>query len=160
MKYIPLTKGLVTTVDDDDYEYLNQFKWFLSNGYAYRRNGYGYMAMHREILRVPKGLETDHIDLNRLNNQRANLRVCTRRQNMANKLQRGSKTGFKGVVPPRPENWDYKYHAVIRSRNKQQCIAGFKNEDEPALAFDLWTYDLYGEFARTNFPIVLHSKKQ
>lgn len=90
MKAITLTQGMVTFVDDEDYEELAQFKWHVCNGYAsrYSRMIKGHrkrIHMHRLITLCPDNLEVDHIDRNRLNNQKSNLRVCDRSTNMLNK---------------------------------------------------------------------------
>ncbi len=103
MKEIRLGKGeYITQVDDEDYEYLSQWKWFAKDGrggrfYAYRQeftgqrysNGdkkYTLIKMHRVILSVSdKNILIDHKDRNPLNNQRSNLRIATSSQNSANR---------------------------------------------------------------------------
>ena len=96
MKEILLTQGLVTIVDNDDYERLSKFKWYAAKSrqtyYAVRNkrihDGYGgqrQIKMHREILGNDIGLlQCDHVDGNGLNNQKSNLRVVTPRQNCQN----------------------------------------------------------------------------
>src|SRR3954463_16169401 len=100
MKSIKLSKGLVTIVDDSDYDYLMHWKWcsvkFGNRHYAYN---YSVRYMHRFILEVidPK-IEIDHIDDNGLNNQRYNIRIANRSQNMANRIIYTNNTsGYKGV---------------------------------------------------------------
>jgi hypothetical protein len=59
-RIIPLTRGKAALVDDADYEYLNQFKWHCNTGYAYRsllRGNRGHIAMHRELMGDPQGME-------------------------------------------------------------------------------------------------------
>lgn len=72
-------------VDDEDFEYLNQWKWTAhrigNDWYATRGEKKKIIYMHREILRTPKGMLTDHIDMDGLNNQKKNLRICTHQQN-------------------------------------------------------------------------------
>lgn len=88
-RLIPLTKGAFATVDAEDYEWLSQWKWHLSAGYASRYfpapNGRKRINMHQLICPCPPGLEVDHIDRNRLNNTKVNLRAVTRSVNMKNK---------------------------------------------------------------------------
>lgn len=82
MKLIPLTQGLFAKVDDEDYEYLNQFKWMATKVrttfYAIRNvqiNGkWKHLSMHREIMQTPDDMETDHKDWDGCNNQRHNMR--------------------------------------------------------------------------------------
>ena len=70
MKKIPLTQKQFALVDDENFKWLNQWKWYFSNGYAmrgFRKNGKIIrLLMHREILKTPKGKDTDHINSNKL----------------------------------------------------------------------------------------------
>lgn len=93
---MPLTKGKVAIVDEADYMRLSRWKWSYSNsGYAMRgttaggKKSRGY-TMHRQILGLihGDGKEVDHINKDRLDNRRANLRVVTRKENCANRSAR------------------------------------------------------------------------
>ena len=93
MKTIELTQGFITEVDDQDYDYLNQFSWRVMNSgwtcYAIRdkvmEDGTRTtVLMHRELMNTPDGMVTDHINGNGLNNQRYNLRACTYSENRLN----------------------------------------------------------------------------
>ncbi len=101
MKSIPLSRGLVALVDDEDLEALNRFKWsatsFRTSGpYAVRKEGRRMVLMHRELLCADL---VDHVDGNGLNNQRANLRPASPSENVHNQRLRGSNTsGAKGVA--------------------------------------------------------------
>ncbi len=114
MKEIPLTQGKVALVDDEDYEYLTQWKWCY-NRYAVRcigpKNHRQRIAMHQVILNPPEGLETDHIDRNKLNNQRSNLRAVTRSENMQNKApyMQGGILITPGVIRKRRKRRPYSY---------------------------------------------------
>lgn len=104
MRVIPLTKGQLAVVDDEDYARLSKHKWSASF------NGWGYYAvrvkdgkriyMHREIMRTPKGKETDHRNGNGIDNRKKNLRICTRSENGANRprLAKNNTSGTTGVV--------------------------------------------------------------
>jgi len=73
MKRIKLTQEKVALVDDADFEFLNQWKWF------YHQTGYAkscHRYMHRLINKTPKGFHTDHINRNKLDNRKSNLRYC------------------------------------------------------------------------------------
>lgn len=72
MKEIPLTKGKTTIVDDEDYEYLNQFKWHLltSGIYAARKFKGQRLLMHRVIMSPENDLVVDHINHNGLDNRK------------------------------------------------------------------------------------------
>lgn len=107
MKKIKLTQGEYALVDDEDFEYLNQWKWFLkSSGYVIRTQRFGErkynkskkIYMHRLINNTPEDLQTDHLDRNKLNNQKMNLRSVTNQQNCINKgLQKNNTSGYKGI---------------------------------------------------------------
>ena len=96
MKEIPLSQCKIAFVNDEDYDYLRQWKWYaLKNKntfYAIRRSrkaeGFPFgraIYMHRVILgHFALGCQTDHIDGNGLNNQRDNIRNVTHRQNCQN----------------------------------------------------------------------------
>jgi hypothetical protein len=83
-------KGLFALVDDEDFEELNKRKWCLDvgGGYAMRRtskNGKAYnIRMHVQVLGTPKSMDTDHINRNKLDNRRSNLRAVSRSKNMHN----------------------------------------------------------------------------
>ncbi len=100
MKEIELTRGYVAKVDDEDYIGLSGYKWYANvqanaiyAGRQYRdtttlnkkgKSKQVLISMHRQILNVPKGRHTDHIDHDGLNNQKSNLRICNRAQNLWN----------------------------------------------------------------------------
>src|SRR3990167_8175862 len=144
MQEIKLSKGMVALVDDRDFGYLSQWKWYYKKnperktGYA-QRNRRSYedkctpMLMHRVILGTPKGKETDHTDGNGCNNQRKNLRVCNRSQNRANiDAKKNSTSGYKGV------RWHVsskKWEARIRVNKKENYIGCFCIKEEAALAY-------------------------
>jgi hypothetical protein len=91
-----------TLVDDDVYHLYNKYKWYLTNGYVC----YGekdasfksYERLHRIILGAKEGEFIDHIDRNKLNNQRNNLRIVTQQQNCHNRGKiKNTKNKYKGV---------------------------------------------------------------
>lgn len=157
MKEIKLTQGKSVLVDDDDYEWLMQWKWYASkngNNHFYairktpRKDGRKTVLMHREIMRPPIGKEVDHIDNNGLNNQKCNLRICTPQQN---KLYRSpsSKSGYLGVSTSTSGRY---ITARISKSGTVYNLGTFKTNEEAALAYDQKARELHGEFARLNFP--------
>lgn len=149
MKLIPLTRGFMAKVDDDDYVRLSKYKWYCSTfGYAVRNSeNRGTMIwMHRVILNTPDGMDTDHRNLDRLDNQKCNLRVCTRSQNRMNqKAHVDSKSGFKGVYYHRSSG---KYMARIQANKKEMFLGEFSTPDLASLAYQSAATQLHGEFAR------------
>src|SRR5690606_12560496 len=139
-------------VDDDDYEWLSQWKWCAlvrkatKNVYAKRvehRDGRPVTVyMHRVIAGAGSGESVDHIDRNTLNNQRANLRIVTHQENMMNlKVQRNNKTGFRGV------SWDksrQKWAASISHRKVKKNLGRYDTPEDAARAYDLAAVTLRG----------------
>lgn len=159
MKEIPLTQGKVALVDDEDYEYLNQFKWFAHNQrgcwYAKRndRSSKGkrvMVAMHRLLLSVPLGFVTDHANGNGLDNRRGNLRVATYSGNARNSKKRAiNKSGYKGVVFHKAAR---QWVAAISAGDKTYHLGLFRTALDAAHAYDFKARELFGDFARLNFP--------
>jgi len=90
MKFIKLTQDKQAIVDDSDYERLSKFKWCYHLGYAIRYAGGGrkqrrFERMHRVVNNTPDGFFTDHINRNKLDNRRANLRTVKHRENSINR---------------------------------------------------------------------------
>jgi len=160
MKQIPLTQGLFALVDDEDFEYLNQFKWHAHKAnrtfYALRNSLYKdnkkrhTIQMHRVILGLNNlEIKCDHIDGNGLNNQRYNLRPSTNAENCKNqKPKKGFSSKYKGVCWCNIKN---KWRANIRINNKQKHIGYFDHEIEAAKAYDEMAKTHYKEFAYLNF---------
>jgi hypothetical protein len=126
MKLIPLTKGLSAKVDDEDFEYLNQFHWHVdSKGYAVRnkprpRQGNHAIYMHRVVNNTPDGLQTDHIDRDKLNNQKGNLRNATQSLNNYNNGSKGY--GFHKASG--------KWRAYIDIKGKHMHLGLFLTKEE------------------------------
>ena len=138
-------------VDDDDFDRLNQWKWRAITGprtkYA-RRHGSGVL-MHCEILAAPPGMERDHRDGNGLNNQKNNLRVCTKSQNQCNarKHRNGTSSDYVGVSKDTRYGG---YRARITIDKKVIWLGCFKTQEEAARIRDLAAIKYHGEFARLN----------
>lgn len=153
-KQIPLTQGQFSLVDDEDYEFLIQWKWQHNQGrYASRTHrekmGRGVYSekilMHRIINKTPDGLVTDHINGNKLDNRRSNLRTCTKGQNNCNRASLEKSSKYKGV------SWS-KSHKKWRSQigKSSKTIGTYDSEIEAALAYNHEAKKIYGDFAYLN----------
>lgn len=153
MRILELSRGKNTLIDDEDYDYLNKWKWCChSSGYAIRTQ---YLSgkkhktiwMHRILMNTSIGMHTDHINGNKLDNRRCNLRICTPSQNGANRKIQKASSVFKGV------SWNKKirlWKAAIKVSGKQYYLGWFKNEKEAALAYNNAARKFFGEFSYLN----------
>lgn len=146
-------KNKFALVDDEDYEFLNGYKWHCSMGYARRShfpNGIRkIMTMQGLLIKCPKGKVIDHINGNKLDNRKANLRVVTNSQNNINKPSNLGNSKYKGVCIKAV--YPNKFYASIKKGEKHYMIGYFDNEIHAAMAYDLWAKDLFGEYAYLNF---------
>ena len=104
---LKLPSGHIVLIDDEDYELICQYSWFYhTDGYAMaevsglRCNGLKRRAvlMHKLIMNTPKGMDTDHRNMNGLDNRRFNLRVASRTQNNFNSgIHKNNTSGHRGV---------------------------------------------------------------
>jgi hypothetical protein len=152
MKKIQLTKGMEALVNDEDFEYLNQWLWCIHGEYAVRigpRPKRERIKLHKEVAKR-MGLigQIDHEDRNKLNCQRNNLRRATQSQNMANRdLDSQNSSGLKGV------HWHSrvgKWHAQIRLRGNKIHLGYFDSQIEAAKAYNRAAKTMFGEFAVLN----------
>ncbi len=151
MKKIPLTQGRFALVDDEDFDRINQFKWNLyDNGkFTYAVTNHS-LRMHRVVMHAPKDKEVDHRNHNGLDNQKHNLRVCTKNENQHNRrLNANNASGYKGVCWHKRIN---KWQSYIRFQSKRIFLGYFADKVEAAKAYDKKAEELFGEFACLNFP--------
>lgn len=165
MELISLTHGLFAQVDDSDFEYLNQWRWFAhkqrNTYYAVRncqitKRKRTIIRMHRLILGLqnPK-IFCDHIDHNGLNNQRSNLRKATPAQNLANRsASLNSTSKYLGVslstVSNKYGSIYTSWKAAIQKDGHVIHIGRFKTEDQAAIAYNEVAIKIHGDFANLN----------
>ena len=167
MKKIPLTQGKHALVDDEDYDFLNQFKWCArkdnKSGSFYAERGLFQgpdakpkikcIKMHRIIVgELDSKVHIDHADGNTLNNTRGNLRKSSPLQNGGNRLRLNHRnsSGFRGVS--RSRNRTNPWIAQINKNGKRTCIGYYPTPEEAARAFDKAAKEIYGEFCgKLNF---------
>jgi hypothetical protein len=152
VRYIRLGQGRAVMVDAADFEWLNKHKWRGAGGptgYAIANIGGRQMAMHRLIMNPPEGSVVDHINGNRHDNRRSNLRVCTLSENCRNSRKSCGTSRFKGVSWSRTAG---KWQARIWYHGKSTYLGYFDDEIEAAMAYDRKARELFGAFACLNFP--------
>lgn len=152
MKYIKLYHGELVKVDNDDFDKLNQYKWHLcAYGYAERSKYFPesqksiQVKMHREIMGFPKDLEVDHINQDRLDNRKENLRLVTKSQNGMNRgPTKKNKSGYKGI------HWDEinkKWSVHVNANKKMVFFGRYKSLKEAIIACNKARSVYHGEYA-------------
>lgn len=162
-KLITLTQGQVAKVCDCHAHLVEGKKWcahwnpraqsfyaMRSSSTLERLGGAPSMTpMHVVINNTPKGMKTDHINGDTLDNQCSNLRTATIGENNLNSPRRATnKSGFKGV------SWHklaQRYRATISVNGKWKYLGYFDTPEAAARAYDEAARKLHGAFARTNF---------
>lgn len=143
---IPLTQNQVALIDAEDLAKVSGKMWCYDKGYAVNRTL--KTSMHQLIMNTPKGMHTDHVDGNGLDNRKCNLRICTAAQNQWNSKKYKSKpAGYKGVSLHK----DGKYQASIRIEGKLKHLGLYETPREAALVYDNYAKQYRGQYARTNF---------
>ena len=145
MKKIPLNRGLFALVDDDDYEYLSQYRWRVHKDkntcYACTNTNGLRIRMHRMIMNARAGYDVDHIDGDGLNNQKQNLREVTRRQNAQN-IHMPTSSIFPGVSWHKKSR---KWQANAVVDGKKKWIGQYGNEEEAFAAYCEFVQKVLGE---------------
>lgn len=149
--WVVVVRGGSILVDERDVALACEPGWAIYGcGYVRRTlKGRRTETLHRIIAGTPRGMVTDHVDCNPLNNTRANLRVCTQRENALNRTRPfwcGRR--YRGVQKESRHRWS----AAIATKGRQFKLGSFDNPEDAARAYDDAARKLHGEFARLNFP--------
>jgi hypothetical protein len=151
VRTIALTKGFSTIVDDDDYEFLAQWKWHVANGYAARAGEHRTkkkVLLHRVLMDPPPPMVVDHINGDIRDNRRCNLRICTAAQNSYNRTKaKANACQFKGVYKSHT-----RWRASVQREGVQNYAGTYETQIEAALAYDALAIKLFGAYASVNFP--------
>lgn len=154
MKQVPLFGkdgvGKFALVDDEDFENVNKYKWFVGNhGRPWTvikrisRSKQINAQMHRYILNPPVKVQVDHKNCNPFDNQRHNLRLATHQQNQFNRPPR-NKSGRKGVTWSKAAS---KWLVQIQKDYVYEYLGIYTDLDEAARVYEERAKELFGEFA-------------
>jgi hypothetical protein len=163
MKKISLTQGQVALVDNSDFDFLNQWKWYAhkkkdDNTFYARRKGnrkenFKTIFMHRVILNIPHGDKRipDHINRNGLDNRKCNLRIVNHSINRNNsKILSNNTSGYRGVHYSKK---DKRWRSRISINGKRINIGTYKDIIDAAKAYDVVVLELIGVIIPLNFQI-------
>jgi len=149
---IPLTQNKFAIVGPRDYAFLMQWKWSYGNSYAVRTNANNKrIYMHRIILErtgFKNFANSDHINRNRLDNRRCNLRPATDRQSQCNRgKQKNNSSGYIGVSWEKQKR---KWEANIKVNRKKIFLGYYNDPKKAAKAHNLAACKYHGQFAVLN----------
>lgn len=118
---VMICSGKKVLLDYEDYLSISNERWFVSNGYCYNSGG---QSLHRKIMNAEKGQVIDHINGNKLDNRKINLRFVTKSQN-------GQNRKCKGITYDKERK---KWCANIVVNGKRHYLGRYDTEDEALLA--------------------------
>lgn len=151
-----ISVGYVTVIKPSGFKYkINREDAHLLSFAVWGDNGRGYVRgkqkyLHRMVANAPANMQIDHINGDKSDNRRENLRVCTRVENSFNRpANKSRKTGkFKGVYPNgKCGRW---WCAKITMGDKKIWLGNFKTEKDAAIAYNNEIKKFHGEFAVLN----------
>lgn len=151
--HIPLTRGVATLIDDDDYARLAAHRWHCTaNGYAARvvvhpDGKKQTIYMHRFLLDAPPDLQVDHINGDKLDNRRENLRLATPKENVRNGRSSPKRNTYKGVT--RAGN---RWQARICVDGRIRHLGYHTSALEASFIYDHAARRFFGAFAHLNHP--------
>lgn len=154
IRTIKLLNGGQTIVEKRDFAKISKYRWFKSSGgYAYRqgwKNGKHWeIWLHRVINKTPPRLFTDHINGQKLDNRRSNLRTASKAGNSTNRPKTRkfkATSGFKGVsLHVSTGLW----RARVFDGGYKKCTY-HKTEHQAALDYNRMALERFGEYAQIN----------
>ena len=147
-------------IDCEDYALVAQYRWTMNAaGYFVASLGRksNHIFLHRLIMNPPDGLYVDHIDGDKSNCQRSNMRLCSYTENNRNVgLQQNNQCGYKGVYWASDRG---KWRAEITVDRKHIHIGSFDSPIDAAEAYDEAAILYFGEYAKTNKMLGLINKE-
>jgi hypothetical protein len=135
----------------EDLASILEHNWYIGrSGYpiAYIGSRKGTSVYHYLMGSYGPDYPIDHINRNKLDNRRSNLRVCTRQENNYNRsLAKNSKYKYKGIRQEKDGSWT----AYCTKDGETNEVEGFIDDVTAAKTYDAIAEALYGKFASKNF---------
>ena len=149
MKIITTFEGIDTVVDNETYKWAKEIVWRISSsGYVSYRKGNERIFLHRLVAKTQNDFITDHINGNKLDNLRSNLRVVTNQQNVFNNGIRNDNTsGYRGVWYRKDRG---RWQAEIKADGKKYSLGCYNTAAEAAVVYNRKASELFGNNARLN----------
>ncbi len=152
MTKISLGGGLFTIIDDSDFDKVSKYTWYIGRGnYATTTTiNVSGISLHRFIIKPPSDMVVDHIDGDRLDNRKSNLRVCTHSENLKNRIKhdRSGTSKYKGVTYNRECG---KWISRIRVDNVKYGLGSYHNEIDATVSYNIGSVLLSPEFGSLNY---------
>jgi hypothetical protein len=156
-KHITLTQGKQALVDDEDYERVMRYNWYVSAP----RNCIGWYArtnmpdngrqrtvyLHTFVLEFPDCDYIDHINQDTLDNRKSNLRLATTNESIRHRHLPLGRSGYRGVTRS-GEKWI----ARVATNETRVYLGTYDTAEEAARVYDDAARVLHNEFAILNFP--------
>ncbi len=165
MKFVEIRNRAKTMVgcakvSDEDYAEVSKYNWTWHNkGYVCAKIDGKMTLLHRFVMRRKFGCNgfrfVDHINHDKTDNTRENLRIADdvtnarNRQKSANKICR-----YKGVTRRTLKSGEYRYVARIFDGGRSYYCGSYKTQEEAAMAYNIKALELFGEFACLNEHII------
>lgn len=150
-----LTQNKKAKVSNEDFESLGKYRWYYKHqaggGYAARNTPYSQgvprktIRMHRQIMDTPVGFETDHINGDKLDNRRENLRIVSKSQNQWNRKKQNGSSKYKGVYWNKTNQ---RWHVQLQVNKKKVWLGYYETEEEARKAYENGIKKFFGKFGR------------
>lgn len=142
-------------IDIEDYDIVSSYTWYIStNGYivssSLRKKTGKLVHLHRLVVNCPTDKVVDHINHNKLDNRKSNLRICTLQQNSINsrRFNNNSTTSkYRGVTYCKNTN---KWRAKTKYKGKTISLGYFDTQEEGAIAYNRYMKEHFKDFAKFN----------
>lgn len=140
IEIILISSGKFTIVDKEDLEKTKEYNWYYDGKYAASMTkGRTATFLHRLINQTPQGFDTDHINQNKLDNRKCNLRTTTRTMNMLNTpLPKHNTSGEKGVYYNKNMGSINKWYSQITISGKTYNLGSYATIKEAKEARDMF----------------------